>query len=146
MALVIGPVIEGLVALLPFVAAYFVLGGSAHKDIATIEQLGGAITAGPVNTAVNAWIKVLAVGAIAGLGIWIVEVESSKRLGVAAPAAPNLAPGAPSAPTFGATGGYTLSGGPFSTSSGVTAGNAPAPRPPAAAPRRGGSTFGSRRR
>lgn len=146
--------LEGLVALIttlaPWVLGWFALGGNAHSVEQNIEGFGQSLTQGPVNTAVNAWMKVLLIGGAFGLVIWGIEVEASKRLGVAAPSAPSLAPSAPTAPTFGATGGYSASAGPLTTYSGV--GVNAAPTGPVArrqtAPRqasRGGSTFRRRR-
>src|SRR5580700_1058647 len=113
-----------------FTFAISLIPGVQQKFESTVEGVSGALTEGPVNTVTNAWIKILAVAAAAGIGLWLLETKIARHEGIDAPGPPAL-PAPPTAPSFSAQSGYTVSGGPVSVTSGVGAGTGgAAPSPP----------------
>lgn len=107
-------------AILPWILAYFALGGSPQAITKNIENFGKAVTQGPISTVVNAWVEVALITAGLGLGIWFLEIKVGKHEGiqVGAPAAPTLS--AP-APGFGGGASAGIAGGPVRLQSGTSA-------------------------
>ena len=114
--------------LLPAAILYLVFGPGSTSNAKKIENFGSAIVQGPVNTAVNAWVKVALIFSAIGVGVWVLESELSSKN-------PNLRQGGlipgtapPQPPTFGAAGGIGFQKGGFGVQQGVSAGGPGAPQ------------------
>ncbi len=106
--------VELVAALVPWLVAWFLLGGNVDKVTQNIEKIGEAITKGPVTTATNAWVKVAFIGAGLGIGIWLLETKIAKAENLGEVKPPTVAPiQVAQAPSFGGGGGFSIGrGGP----------------------------------
>ena len=87
----------------------------------TLSGMGGAVFSGPVNVAVNAWMKVAVIGAGLVLGVWVLETKIAKKEGAAGPAA---APDAATVitahePTFNPSGGFSAGSSGVNATGGI---------------------------
>ena len=108
-----------ITSLLPWILAWFALGGNSESVAQNIQNFGAAVTKGPVQVAVNAWIEVAVVAAALGFAVWIAESKTAKHLGqeVSAPPVESIHVAAP--PTFGSTGGFSAGSGGITTHASV---------------------------
>jgi hypothetical protein len=114
--------IAGLI--LPGVLIYLVFGPGSSSNAQKIEQFGQAIVQGPVNTAINGYIKVALIFVGLGGAVYIAETQYAKHEGQTLPAPPVAALGPPPPPTFGAAGGIGFQRGGVGISQGVGLGQA----------------------
>lgn len=96
--------------ILPWIIAWFALGGNSESVQQNIEKFGAAVTKGPISSATNAWIEVAVVAGLLGFGFYVLQSKYAKSQGydLAPPAAESIYVAAP--PTFGAGGGYKVGG------------------------------------
>lgn len=129
-----GVALVGLVGgVLPWILAWFALGGNAKSVETNIEHFGAAVTEGPVNTAVGAYKQVAIFTVVLGGAVLAAEIYATKKAGIETGPLPLTPVAVPPPPVFGASGGLTGAAGPIAVSQGVSAGpGAPAParRPP----------------
>ena len=107
------------IALLALFIGALLIPGLAQKVESTMTGIGGAVFAGPVNVAVNAWMKVALIGGVAVLGVWLIETKVAKHEGVAGPAAPSARDVVQQGPTFNPSGGFTAGPGGVSATGGI---------------------------
>ena len=120
--------IAGLI--LPGVVIYLIFGPGSTSNAKKIEQFGSAIVAGPVNTAINAYVKVALIFVAIGGVVYVAETQYAKHEGQTLPAPPVQALGPPAPPTFGAAGGLGFQRGGVGITQGVGVGqNAPVLQP-----------------
>ena len=110
-------------ALLALFVAAILIPGLATKIESTIEGIGGSAFAGPVNTAVSAYLKVALIGAGILVGVYVFETKFAKHEGVATPAAPGAESVVASAPHFNPSGAFTVSKAGPSVSGGINSGS-----------------------
>lgn len=113
--------------ILPAAVIYLVFGPGSNGNAQKIENFGGAIVQGPVNTAVNAWVKVALIFTGLGVGVWVLESELSSRHPSLRGSGIVPGTGPPAPPTFGAAGGIGFQKGGFGVQQGVSAGGPGAP-------------------
>ena len=103
-------VVGAISSVLPWILAWFALGGNAEAVRTNIEKFGAAVTKGPISSATNAWIEVAVVAGFLGFGFYILQSKYAKSQGydVAPPPVESIHVAAP--PTFGASGGYSVAG------------------------------------
>ena len=126
--IIIGAVTAIASLVLPVAILWIVFGPGSNSASKKLEQWGSAAVAGPINTAIDAWVKVALIATALGVGVWVLESELSSRNphlrqgGVI----PGTAP--PPPPTFGAAGGIGFQKGGFGVQQGVSAGGPGAPQ------------------